>query len=77
MPTNPSNGGDAFNPIPLHEAKVGDFLLMPSDGSAWIIDSEEKLMGIPAAAFYYQSLGMDVPLVFEFLWEAQYYLVRN
>ena len=66
-----------FDQIPLHEAKLGQYLLMPIDGSVCILDSDSALKAIPKIAFQLQVDGYELPIVMEDEQEAMFYFHRN
>jgi len=66
-----------FTPIPLHEAKIGHYILMPFGGSVSIIDCELSLNHIPKVTFTLQAAGMELPIVLEDMEEAMFYFQRN
>ena len=66
-----------FDQIPLHEAKLGHYLLLPISGSVCIIDSDSALNAIPRIAFQLQVGGYELPIVMEDEQEAMFYFHRN
>jgi hypothetical protein len=64
-----------FNPIPWHEAKMGNYILTP-EGEVYVIDCDDSLNNMPQVAFWYQSQGLEI-LLFEEFWQANFWNHRN
>lgn len=66
-----------FDQIPLHKAKLGHYVLMPSTGAVFPLDCEASLNMLPQVAFNCQLMGYEIPIILEDETEAKYYFIRN
>jgi len=66
-----------FEQIPLHEAKMGQYFLLPTNGTVSLIDSDYALNSISKIAFQLQVDGCELPIVMEDEEEAMFYFHRN